>query len=213
MTPTLERKRAAARPRTAGRAPSRVASRAPKRREREQVAVATVKTPLGKVWILATEAGLREIRLSDSEAPTRAEMEARGWKPVRKSKWTDPARRMLERYLEGRERKLEIALDLARGTPFQRRVWDAARRIPYGAVVSYAELANMAGGTGAFRAVGNALGANPVPIVVPCHRIIHADQSIGGFSSGLRWKRHLLTIERGQIELIWKKPRRSLFGR
>jgi O-6-methylguanine DNA methyltransferase len=177
------------------------------------VAAANVKTPLGKIWILATESGLREIRLADEGRPTRPEMDARGWKLVRKKKWTDPARRMLERYLEGRERRLEIALDLSGGTPFQRRVWDAARRIPYGAVVSYAELATMAGGAGASRAVGNALGANPVPIVVPCHRIIHADQSIGGFSSGLRWKRHLLTIERGQLELTWKKPRRSLFGR
>jgi methylated-DNA-[protein]-cysteine S-methyltransferase len=182
------------------------------KREREPVAAATIKTPLGKIWVLATEAGLRQIRLSDTEAPTRPEMDARGWKLVRKGKWTDPARRLLERYLEGRERRLEIALDLALGTQFQRRVWEAARRIPYGAVVSYAELASMAGGTGAFRAVGNALGANPVPIVVPCHRIIHADQSIGGFSSGLRWKRHLLTIERGQLELNWK-PRRSLFAR
>jgi O-6-methylguanine DNA methyltransferase len=182
------------------------------KREREPVAAATIKTPLGKIWVLATETGLRQIRLSDTEAPTRPEMDARGWKLVRKGKWTDPARRLLERYLEGRERRLEIALDLAYGTPFQRGVWDAARRIPYGAVVSYAELASMAGGTGAFRAVGNALGANPVPIVVPCHRIIHADQSIGGFSSGLRWKRHLLTIERGQLELNWK-PRRSLFAR
>ena len=181
--------------------------------ERQPVAAASVKTPLGKVWILATESGLREIRLADEGRPTRQEMNARGWKLVRKKKWTDPARRMLERYLEGRERRLEIELDLAIGTPFQRRVWDAARRIPYGAVVSYGELASMAGGSGAQRAVGNALGANPVPIVVPCHRIIHADQSIGGFSSGLRWKRHLLTIERGQLELTYTKPRRSLFGR
>jgi O-6-methylguanine DNA methyltransferase len=204
VNPTIKTKRAAM-PRTRRKA-------AP-RRVRQPVAAASVKTPLGKIWILATESGLREIRLADEGRPTRPEMDARGWKLVRKKKWTDPARRMLERYLEGRERRLEIALDLSGGTPFQRRVWDAARRIPYGAVVSYAELATMAGGAGASRAVGNALGANPVPIVVPCHRIIHADQSIGGFSSGLRWKRHLLTIERGQLELTWKKPRRSLFGR
>jgi len=191
----------------------RARSKAAPRRVRQPVAAASVKTPLGKIWILATESGLREIRLADEGKPTRPEMDARGWKLVRKKKWTDPARRMLERYLEGREQRLEIDLDLAIGTPFQRRVWDAARRIPYGAVVSYAELASMAGGSGAQRAVGNALGANPVPIVVPCHRIIHADQSIGGFSSGLRWKRHLLTIERGQLELTWTKPRRSLFGR
>ena len=204
MNPTITTKRAAM---------PRARRKAAPRRVRQPVAAASVKTPLGKIWILATESGLREIRLADEGKPTRPEMDARGWKLVRKKKWTDPARRMLERYLEGREQRLEIDLDLAIGTPFQRRVWDAARRIPYGAVVSYAELASMAGGSGAQRAVGNALGANPVPIVVPCHRIIHADQSIGGFSSGLRWKRHLLTIERGQLELTWTKPRRSLFGR
>jgi O-6-methylguanine DNA methyltransferase len=191
----------------------RARRKAATKRERQPVAAASVKTPLGKIWILATESGLREIRLADDGKPTRPEMDARGWKLVRKKKWTDPARKMLERYLNGLERRLQIELDLAIGTPFQRRVWDAARRIPYGAVVSYAELASMAGGSGAQRAVGNALGANPVPIVVPCHRIIHADQSIGGFSSGLRWKRHLLTIERGQLELTYTKPRRSLFGR
>lgn len=205
MNPSIKTTKRAATPRARRKAATK--------RERQPVAAASVKTPLGKIWILATESGLREIRLADDGKPTRPEMDARGWKLVRKKKWTDPARKMLERYLNGLERRLQIELDLAIGTPFQRRVWDAARRIPYGAVVSYAELASMAGGSGAQRAVGNALGANPVPIVVPCHRIIHADQSIGGFSSGLRWKRHLLTIERGQLELTYTKPRRSLFGR
>ena len=205
MNPSIKTMKRAAAP--------RARRKAVRKRERQPVAAASVKTPLGKIWILATESGLREIRLADEGKPTRPEMDARGWKLVRKKKWTEPARRMLERYLNGLERRLQIDLDLAIGTPFQRRVWDAARRIPYGAVVSYAELASMAGGSGAQRAVGNALGANPVPIVVPCHRIIHADQSIGGFSSGLRWKRHLLTIERGQLELTYTKPRRSLFGR
>jgi len=183
------------------------------RPERVEVAQAKVAAPLGKIWVLATGSGLRAIRLSSREAPTRAEMRAQGWKLIRRPRWTDPARRMIEDYLKGRERRLEIPLDLASGTPFQRRVWEAARRIPYGTAASYVDLARLAGHPRASRAVGNALGANPVPIVVPCHRVIHADHSIGGFSSGLTWKRFFLELERGQLELPWKRRRRFPFGR
>jgi len=185
-----------------------------KKAQRVEVAQATVRSPLGKIWVLATESGVRAIRLSNREGPKRAEMRAKGWKLIRRPRWTDPARRMIEHYLKGNERRLEIPLDLGAGTPFQRRVWEAARRIPYGTAASYVDLARLAGHPRASRAVGNALGANPVPIVVPCHRVIHADRSIGGFSSGLTWKRFLLELERGQLELPLKKPRRRfLFKR
>ncbi len=178
-----------------------------------EVAQARVSAPLGKIWILATDSGLREIRLSSREAPSRKEMRTRGWKLVRRPRWTDPWKRMIEAYLRGQERDLKAPLDLAIGTPFQRRVWEAARNIPYGVAWSYADLARRAGHPKASRAVGNALGANPIPIVVPCHRIIHADRSIGGFSSGLDWKRYLLELERGQLELPMKPRRRRLFQR
>ena len=178
-----------------------------------EVAHAKLSAPPGKIWILATDAGIREIRLSDREAPTRKEMRSRGWKLVRRPRWTDPWKRMIEAYLRGEERELKVTLDLASGTPFQRRVWEAARRIPYGVSSSYVDLARLAGHPRASRAVGNALGANPIPIVVPCHRVIHADRSIGGFSSGLDWKRYLLELERGQLELPWKPRRRRLFQR
>lgn len=183
--------------------------------ERVLIAKATLRAGPGRIWILATQDGVREIRLSDREAPTRAEIQARGWKLVRRPRWTDPARAKLERYLAGRGESsaLDFPLDLAGGTPFQRRVWEAARKIPYGTVVSYAELATRAGSEGASRAVGNAMGANPVPIVVPCHRVVHSDRTIGGFSSGLHWKRFLLELERGQLGIDWKPRRRFLFVR
>lgn len=180
------------------------------KRPRQELASASIRSPLGKIWILATGSGLQEIRLSNDPAPSRREARQRGIAFVRRPRWTDPARRALERYLTGRDRELDLALDLARGTPFQRRVWEAARRVPYGATASYADIARVAGHPRAVRAVGNALGSNPVPIVVPCHRVIHADRSIGGFSSGLPWKRFLLEIERGQLEISWK-PRRRFF--
>jgi O-6-methylguanine DNA methyltransferase len=194
------------------RSPKRARAARP---ERLRIAKATLRAGPGRIWILATEEGVREIRLSDREAPTRAELHAKGWKLVRRPRWTDPARAKLERYLAGRGggSALDFPLDLAGGTPFQRRVWEAARRIPYGEVVSYADLARMSGAEGASRAVGNAMGANPVPIVVPCHRVVHSDRSLGGFSSGLHWKRFLLELERGQMGIDWKPRRRFLFAR
>lgn len=178
-----------------------------------EVARAKIKAPPGAIWILATGSGLREVYLSDGKAPSRSEIRARGWKLVRRPRWTDPLKRTLEGYLQGAERRLDVPLDLGMGTPFQRRVWEAARKIPYGVASSYVDVARLAGHPRASRAVGNALGANPVPIVVPCHRVIHADRSIGGFSSGLTWKRFLLELERGQLEFAWKPKRRSLFRR
>jgi len=169
--------------------------------ERLEVAWVSVTSELGPVWILATQSGLRGLGLGDREAPSTREARALGIRYLKRPRWTDPARRALEGYFEGRAPALDLKLDLAEGSPFERRVWDATRRVPYGTVVSYGLLAGRLGLPGGARAVGNALGKNPVPIVVPCHRVIHGDRSIGGFSSGLRWKRFLLELERGQLEL------------
>jgi methylated-DNA-[protein]-cysteine S-methyltransferase len=95
----------------------------------------------------------------------------------------------------GRRRR-EFALDLAAaGTPFQRAVWHELRAIPYGSTISYAELARRLGRPTAMRAVGAANGHNPIPIVVPCHRVIGADGSLTGFGGGLPSKRFLLELE------------------
>jgi methylated-DNA-[protein]-cysteine S-methyltransferase len=88
-----------------------------------------------------------------------------------------------------------MPVDMSAGTPFQRRVWRAILRIPYGRVRSYQWVAMRVGGKQYARAVGMALGANPVPIVVPCHRIISHDGSLGGFGCGLPMKRRLLKLE------------------
>jgi len=187
-------------------------SPAPRQRPLETVAVASLRSPMGKIWILATERGVREIRLGSAEAPSRREARARGEKHVRRPRWTDPAKRALEGYLAGRRAPFTLPLDLARGTPFMRRVWEATRRVGHGSVASYAAIAARAGSPRAVRAVGNALGANPIPIVIPCHRVIYSDRSLGGFSSGLAWKRFLLELERGQLELTLKpKKRLGLF--
>lgn len=89
----------------------------------------------------------------------------------------------------------EIPLDLGSGTPFQQAVWYAATAISYGEYVTYGELAQRIGKPGAARAVGTALGANPVCLVVPCHRVLAANGNLGGFSAGVHWKRRLLDLE------------------
>lgn len=105
------------------------------------------------------------------------------------------AKSQIDSYLRGRRQAFALPLDLSGGTPFQRRVWQAALRIPYGRVRSYQWVATKLGGKRYARAVGTALGANPVPLVVPCHRVLAHDGSLGGFSGGLHIKRKLLRLE------------------
>ena len=106
----------------------------------------------------------------------------------------------LHEYLRGERREFSIALDV-RGTLFQRRVWDALAKIPYGQTAAYAEIAERIGNAKAFRAVGQAVGANPIPIVVPCHRVVGKDGRLVGFGGGLPLKERLLYLERGALSL------------
>jgi methylated-DNA-[protein]-cysteine S-methyltransferase len=101
----------------------------------------------------------------------------------------------LDEYFSGKRRHFTVPLDLG-GTPFQQRVWDALQNIEYGTTISYIELARRIGNPKAMRAVAQANGRNPVPILVPCHRVIYADGSLGGYSSGLPFKVKLLDHER-----------------
>ncbi|MCX5723401.1 MAG: methylated-DNA--[protein]-cysteine S-methyltransferase [Nitrospirae bacterium] len=105
------------------------------------------------------------------------------------------AQAQLTDYLAGTRTSFDLPLDLSRGTGFQRKVWQALRLVSYGRLRSYQWVALRVGGSHYARAVGNAVGANPVPIVIPCHRIVAHDGSLGGFSGGLPTKRKLLTLE------------------
>jgi methylated-DNA-[protein]-cysteine S-methyltransferase len=98
-------------------------------------------------------------------------------------------------YFNGRRQDFNDALDLAAATPFQRRVWLAARLIPYGETRSYHQLAASIGQPGAARAVGQALARNPLAIIVPCHRVLQANGGLGGFGGGAEMKRYLLSLE------------------
>jgi methylated-DNA-[protein]-cysteine S-methyltransferase len=115
-----------------------------------------------------------------------------------------PAREALEAYFEGHLAAIEAIRTQTRGTDFQRRVWAALRAIPAGTTLSYGELAAKIGQPAAVRAVGAANGANPTPIVVPCHRVIGANASLTGFGGGLERKRWLLAHE--GMHATWAAP-------
>jgi O-6-methylguanine DNA methyltransferase len=108
----------------------------------------------------------------------------------------------LREYLAGRRAFFSVAVDLADVAPFQARVLAEARRIPFGDTESYAELARRVGHPRAARAVGNALGANPVPVIVPCHRVIRGDGSWGHYAFGGEMKTRLLALERATPALV-----------
>ena len=97
-------------------------------------------------------------------------------------------------YLEGKLKEFQSKVDLSSGTPFQRSVWRELLKIPYGKVKTYSEIARKIGNPRAARAVGNAVGANPIPIIVPCHRVV-ATNGFGGYSCGIEIKKKLLHIE------------------
>lgn len=105
------------------------------------------------------------------------------------------AQAQLTNYLDGTRQSFDLPLDLSGGTSFQQKVWRTLLSISYGRLRSYQWVAVRVGGSQYARAVGNAVGANPIPIVIPCHRIVAQDASIGGFSCGLPMKRKLLTLE------------------
>lgn len=105
---------------------------------------------------------------------------------------------LLDRYFSGIPEQFEqIPLDISSGTDFQKKVWAILRQVPWGITCTYIELAKLAGLSSKYaRAVGQAVGKNPIPIIIPCHRVLNSDHSLGGFSAGLKWKKRLLQIER-----------------
>lgn len=119
----------------------------------------------------------------------------------------DDVRSQLAEYFDGSRQTFELTLAPA-GTVFQRRVWQELCRIPYGVTISYGELAHRIGNPQAVRAVGLANGANPIAIVIPCHRVIGADGTLTGYGGGLPVKRYLLDVERA----IGAPATRDLFG-
>ena len=150
-------------------------------------------TPLGPM-LAAVDAGGALVRLSFREGEYARD-------PLAGLGATTPARDRLARvveqldaYFRGELREFELPV-APRGTPFQQRVWDELRRLPYGATVTYRELATRVGRPAAARAAGRANATNPLPVVVPCHRVVGADGSLTGYAGGIRFKQALLALE------------------
>jgi methylated-DNA-[protein]-cysteine S-methyltransferase len=157
---------------------------------------------IGKLKLIATDNGLAAV-LWENDPPSRVRLS-----PLTEDK-NHPillqAERQLAEYLDGKRETFSIALDPA-GTPFQNRVWDALKTIPFGETRSYGDIARQIGNPKAVRAVGAANGKNPISVIVPCHRVIGASGSLTGFAGGLKTKERLLNLEakgqgKGQTQL------------
>lgn len=151
-----------------------------------------MESPIGNLLLAATERGLRYVYFGDA-LPKSKKWEV--W--IESSQMLRPYEEQLQAYFRGELREFTCKLDLA-GTEFQKKCWNALLRIPYGKTRSYAEIAREVGSPRAFRAVGQANHNNPIPIIVPCHRVITSSGTLGGYGGGLQMKRSLLKLEDAQ---------------
>jgi methylated-DNA-[protein]-cysteine S-methyltransferase len=152
----------------------------------------SIDSPVGPLLLAASDDGLRVIEFHESRHPARRGPDwTQGTHPL-----LERAREQLDEYFTGRRREFDLPL-APQGTAFQRTVWQTLSTIPYGRTISYRDLAERIGRPTATRAVGAANGRNPLPIVLPCHRVIGADGSLTGFGGGLKTKQFLLSLEGG----------------
>lgn len=166
------------------------------------VAYTTFDSPAGTLLLAATPRGL--VRLAYLDAPGQedavleklaAELSPRVLSAARR---LDEPRRELDEYFAGQRRDFDLTLDWQLTRGFGRRVLQVTADIPFGSVSTYKAVAAQAGSPRGSRAAGNALGSNPIPIIVPCHRVLHSTGGLGGYTGGLERKRLLLEIEQGR---------------
>ena len=153
----------------------------------------TMPSVIGELKLIATDKGLAAV-LWENDNPRRVRLG-----PLARNDEHPvllEAEKQLTEYLEGKRKQFTVKLDPA-GTPFQGKVWNALRTIPFGETRSYGQIARQIGNAKAMRAVGAANGRNPISIIVPCHRVIGASGDLTGFAGGLKIKAHLLALEGG----------------
>ena len=158
----------------------------------------TVKTPVGLLKVVASDKGLAAI-LWENDDPKRVRID-HGLEDKKHTVLLEAERQLLE-YFAGMRDTFSLPLDFS-GTPFQKKVWAALCRIPFGETRSYADIAKEVGSPKAVRAVGSANGKNPISIVAPCHRVIGKNGKLTGFAGGLEVKEFLLGLERGQDKVL-----------
>jgi methylated-DNA-[protein]-cysteine S-methyltransferase len=161
------------------------------------VAYATLDSPVGELLLAVTPRGLVRLAYLDDGIDEPLQDLARRISPrvIASARKLDEPRRELDEYFAGHRRAFELAIDWRLSRGFGRRVLEATARIPFGTLSTYGRVAAEAGSPRGSRATGNALGANPLPIVVPCHRVVRAGGAIGGYTGGLARKRTLLAVE------------------
>ena len=147
-----------------------------------------MSSPVGKLTLVASKNGLVAIDVRNNAKQVVTAKDASAQAILLKTK------KQLEQYFAGKRTSFDVALDLV-GTEFQVQAWRALRRIPFGKTISYGQQASNIKKPKAFRAVGSANGKNPIPIIVPCHRVVASDGSLGGYSLGLKMKKQLLALE------------------
>ena len=163
------------------------------------VGYAVLDSPLGPLWVAITPRGVATIHYGSEPPAAELRRLVRTYGPgvVPDRKRSGALARELDQYFNGKRRDFDLDVDLSGLTPFQSRVLAQTAKIAFGDLLTYHAIAKRIGNEKASRAVGGAVGANPVPIVVPCHRVVATDGTLGGYAGGLEAKRRLLAIERG----------------
>lgn len=165
----------------------------------ERMSVAWIKTPIGQMVAVSRDEAICCLKFADTSDFTQEEerlSKKMGCQVVNNETASLCSLiRELERYFKGDLKVFQTPMIFHSGTPFQKRVWGELAKIPYGTTRSYGEIAIAIDKPTAYRAVAQANGANPLAIVIPCHRVINSDGKLGGYSSGLSKKKHLLTLE------------------
>lgn len=159
---------------------------------------AVLPSSLGWIGVLASQRGLRRLSLpvaTPEEAVRALGKEVQGTENAPER--FDGLRRQLEAYFQGERTRFEVKLDMEGYSPFFSRAWQACAAIPPGETRSYAWLATQAGSPAAVRAAGQAMARNPLPLIIPCHRVVGSDGGLHGYGGGLPMKRHLLGLEKG----------------
>lgn len=161
-----------------------------------QVYCTTFESPVGPLLLVGDAKALRRVSFESSKRSATPQPD---WKQNRAA--FAEVIRQLQAYFRGELKEFSLPLAME-GTDFQLRVWNELRAIPYGETISYAQLAGRIGNPKAVRAVGLANGSNPIPIIVPCHRVIGSDGSLTGFGGGLSTKKKLLELENKQLSFL-----------
>ncbi len=157
--------------------------------------LSSVPTNLGTVYVLKDKSTVKRLSFRKKDIVDYVDKYGVVVKNIKNDK--SNVAKELRAYFDGKAKRFRTRVDYSEGTKFQKRVWDYLMKIPYGKLVTYGEIAKKIGKPKAARAVGNAVGANPVPVIVPCHRVVATD-GLGGYSCGVRIKKNLLKLEGAQ---------------